>query len=187
MSYLKSKWIEIAPKLMEKFNYKNIMEVPKIVKIVVNRGIGDATVDPKAVEKTGEELKLITGQKPLFIKAKKSIASFKVRKGMVIGAKVTLRGKRMDEFFEKLINVALPRIRDFKGLSRKSFDGRGNYTFGIEEQLIFPEIEYDKVDKIRGFDISIITTAKTDEEAEALLELLGLPFEKKVVKRSSLS
>ncbi|MBC7195469.1 MAG: 50S ribosomal protein L5 [Caldisericia bacterium] len=179
MGYLKSKWMEIAPKLMEKFNYKNIMEVPKIVKIVVNRGIGDATTDPKAVEKTSEEFKLITGQKPIFIKAKKSIASFKVRKGMVIGAKVTLRGKRMEEFFEKLINIALPRIRDFKGLSRKSFDGRGNYTFGVEEQLIFPEIDYDKVDKIRGFDITIVTTAKTDEEAEVLLEMLGLPFERK--------
>lgn len=179
MGYLKSKWMEIAPKLMERFNYKNIMEVPKIVKIVVNRGIGDATQDPKAVEKTEEEFKLITGQKPIFIKAKKSIASFKVRKGMTIGAKVTLRGKRMEEFFEKLINVALPRIRDFKGLSRKSFDGRGNYTFGVEEQLIFPEIDYDKVDKIRGFDITIVTTAKTDEEAEALLEMLGFPFERK--------
>lgn len=185
MSYLKSKWIEIAPKLMEKFNYKNIMEVPKIEKIVINRGIGDATTDPKALEKTKEEMELITGQKPLFRKAKKSIASFKVRKGMVIGAKVTLRGKRMEEFFEKLINVALPRIRDFKGLSRKGFDGRGNYTFGIEEQLIFPEIEYDKIDKIRGFDISIVTTAKTDEEAEALLELLGLPFERKPSKKVS--
>ncbi|MDI6861031.1 MAG: 50S ribosomal protein L5 [Caldisericia bacterium] len=179
MGYLKAKWMEIAPKLMERFNYKNIMEVPKIVKIVVNRGIGDATQDPKAVEKTEEEFKLITGQKPIFIKAKKSIASFKVRKGMIIGAKVTLRGKRMEEFFEKLINVALPRIRDFKGLSRKSFDGRGNYTFGVEEQLIFPEIDYDKVDKIRGFDITIVTTAETDEEAEALLELLGFPFERK--------
>lgn len=179
MGYLKSKWMEIAPKLMERFNYKNIMEVPKIVKIVVNRGIGDATQDPKAVEKTEEEFKLITGQKPIFIKAKKSIASFKVRKGMTIGAKVTLRGRRMEEFFEKLINVALPRIRDFKGLSRKSFDGRGNYTFGVEEQLIFPEIDYDKVDKIRGFDITIVTTAKTDEEAEALLEMLGFPFERK--------
>lgn len=179
MGYLKSKWLEIAPKIMEKFNYKNIMEVPKIVKIVVNRGIGDATQDPKAVEKTEEEFKLITGQKPIFIKAKKSIASFKVRKGMTIGAKVTLRGRKMEEFFEKLINVALPRIRDFKGLSRKSFDGRGNYTFGVEEQLIFPEIDYDKVDKIRGFDITIVTTAKTDEEAEALLEMLGFPFERK--------
>lgn len=179
MGYLKSKWMEIAPKLMERFNYKNIMEVPKIVKIVVNRGIGDATQDPKAVEKTEEEFKLITGQKPIFIKAKKSIASFKVRKGMTIGAKVTLRGRRMEEFFEKLINVALPRIRDFKGLSRRSFDGRGNYTFGVEEQLIFPEIDYDKVDKIRGFDITIVTTAKTDEEAEALLEMLGFPFERK--------
>lgn len=179
MGYLKSKWMEIAPKLMERFNYKNIMEVPKIVKIVVNRGIGDATQDPKAVEKTEEEFKLITGQKPIFIKAKKSIASFKVRKGMTIGAKVTLRGRRMEEFFEKLINVALPRIRDFKGLSRKSFDGRGNYTFGVEEQLIFPEIDYDKVDKIRGFDITIVTTAKTDEEAEVLLEMLGFPFERK--------
>ncbi len=179
MGYLKSKWLEIAPKLMERFNYKNIMEVPKIVKIVVNRGIGDATQDPKAVEKTEEEFKLITGQKPIFIRAKKSIASFKVRKGMTIGAKVTLRGRKMEEFFEKLINVALPRIRDFKGLSRKSFDGRGNYTFGVEEQLIFPEIDYDKVDKIRGFDITIVTTAKTDEEAEALLEMLGFPFERK--------
>lgn len=179
MGYLKSKWLEIAPKIMERFNYKNIMEVPKIVKIVVNRGIGDATQDPKAVEKTEEEFKLITGQKPIFIKAKKSIASFKVRKGMTIGAKVTLRGRKMEEFFEKLINVALPRIRDFKGLSRKSFDGRGNYTFGVEEQLIFPEIDYDKVDKIRGFDITIVTTAKTDEEAEALLEMLGFPFERK--------
>ncbi|HDL50807.1 MAG TPA: 50S ribosomal protein L5 [Firmicutes bacterium] len=184
MGYLKAKWLEVAPKLMKRFGYKNIMEVPKVVKIVVNRGIGDAPENPKAIEKTEEEIKLITGQKPVFKKARKSIASFKIRKGMVVGAKVTLRGKRMEEFFEKLINVALPRIRDFRGLSRKSFDGRGNYTFGVEEQLIFPEIDYDMIDKVRGFDITIVTTAKTDEEAEALLEELGLPFETKKRKEA---
>ncbi|MGB9855982.1 MAG: 50S ribosomal protein L5 [Caldisericum exile] len=169
---------EVKKKMMEKFGYKNVMQVPKIVAIAVNRGIGEANENPAALEKTIQEFILITRQKPAIARAKKSIASFRVREGAPIGVRVTLRGNRMYTFFEKLINTALPRIRDFKGLSPNSFDGRGNYTFGIKEQLIFPEIEYDMVDKVRGFDVTIITTAKTDEEAKALLEFMGFPFRK---------
>ncbi|MFU2158870.1 50S ribosomal protein L5 [Caldisericum sp. AR60] len=169
---------EVKKKMMEKFGYKNVMQVPKIVAIAVNRGIGEANENPAALEKTIQEFILITRQKPAVARAKKSIASFRVREGAPIGVRVTLRGNRMYTFFEKLINTALPRIRDFKGLSPNSFDGRGNYTFGIKEQLIFPEIEYDMVDKVRGFDVTIITTAKTDEEAKALLEFMGFPFRK---------
>lgn len=169
---------EVKKKMMEKFGYKNVMQVPKIVAIAVNRGIGEANENPAALEKTVQEFVLITRQKPAIARAKKSIASFRVREGAPIGVRVTLRGNRMYTFFEKLINTALPRIRDFKGLSPNSFDGRGNYTFGIKEQLIFPEIEYDMVDKVRGFDVTIITTAKTDEEAKALLEFMGFPFRK---------
>ncbi|MGC9101058.1 MAG: 50S ribosomal protein L5 [Caldisericum sp.] len=169
---------EVKKKMMEKFGYKNVMQVPKIVAIAVNRGIGEANENPAALEKTMQEFILITRQKPAVARAKKSIASFRVREGAPIGVRVTLRGNRMYTFFEKLINTALPRIRDFKGLSPNSFDGRGNYTFGIKEQLIFPEIEYDMVDKVRGFDVTIITTAKTDEEAKALLEFMGFPFRK---------
>lgn len=169
---------EVKKKMMEKFGYKNVMQVPKIVAIAVNRGIGEANENPAALEKTIQEFILITRQKPAVARAKKSIASFRVREGAPIGVRVTLRGNRMYTFFEKLVNTALPRIRDFKGLSPNSFDGRGNYTFGIKEQLIFPEIEYDMVDKVRGFDVTIITTAKTDEEAKALLEFMGFPFRK---------
>ncbi|MCI4463440.1 MAG: 50S ribosomal protein L5 [Caldisericum sp.] len=169
---------EVKKKMMEKFGYKNVMQVPKIVAIAVNRGIGEANENPSALEKSVQEFILITRQKPAVARAKKSIASFRVREGSPIGVRVTLRGNKMYTFFEKLINSALPRIRDFKGLSPNSFDGRGNYTFGIKEQLIFPEIEYDMVDKVRGFDVTIITTAKTDEEAKALLEFMGFPFRK---------
>ncbi len=169
---------EVKKKMMEKFGYKNVMQVPKIYAIAINRGIGEANENPAALEKTIQEFVLIARQKPAISRAKKSIASFRVREGAPIGVRVTLRGNRMYTFFEKLINNALPRIRDFKGLSPNSFDGRGNYTFGIKEQLIFPEIEYDMVDKVRGFDVTIITTAKTDEEAKALLESMGFPFRK---------
>lgn len=169
---------EIIPALMEKFNYSSIMEVPKIEKIVVNMGIGDAVTNSKALDAAVEELALITGQKPLITRAKKSIAGFKLREGMPIGAKVTLRADRMYEFLDKLISVSLPRVRDFRGVSKKAFDGRGNYTLGIREQLIFPEIDYDKVTKVRGMDIVVVTTANTDEEARELLTLIGMPFKK---------
>jgi large subunit ribosomal protein L5 len=169
---------EVKKRMMEKFGYKNVMQVPKLVNISINRGIGEATENPAALEKTVNEFILITKQKPAITRAKKSIASFRVREGAPIGCRVTLRGNKMYTFFEKLINEALPRIRDFKGLSVDSFDGRGNFTFGIKEQLIFPEIDYDMVDKVRGFNITIITTAKTDEEARALLEFMGFPFRK---------
>ena len=169
---------EIVKSLMDKFNYSSVMEVPKIEKIVVNMGVGDAVQNPKMLDNAVEELSLITGQKPVVTKAKKSIAGFKLREGMSIGAKVTLRGKRMYDFLDKLISVSLPRVRDFRGVSKKSFDGRGNYTLGIKEQLIFPEIDYDKVNKVRGMDIVIVTTAKTDEEARALLTEIGMPFQK---------
>lgn len=168
--------VEVVPALMKKFQYSNVMQVPKIVKVVVNRGVGEATVDVKILDKCLEELFLITHQKPFIRKAKKSIANFKLRKGQPIGVMTTLRGDRMYHFLEKLIEVALPRIRDFKGLSPNSFDGRGNYTFGIREQLIFTEIDYNKVDKIRGMNVSIITTAENDESSRALLEAYGLPF-----------
>jgi large subunit ribosomal protein L5 len=177
LSSLKVKYEkEIKKRMIEKFSYKNIMEVPKVVNVAMNRGIGEATENPAALEKTIQEFILITRQKPSITRAKKSIASFKVRQGAPIGARVTLRGNRMYTFLEKLINEALPRIRDFKGLPPDSFDGRGNYTFGIKEQLIFPDIDYDMVDKVRGFNLTIVTNAKTDEEARSLLEFLGFPF-----------
>ena len=167
---------EVVPALMKKFNYKSIMEVPKLEKIVLNVGLGDIRENPKALENTMNDLSIITGQKPVVTKAKKSIAAFKVREGVNMGCKVTLRSTKMYEFAYKLFNVALPRVRDFRGVSANSFDGRGNYSMGIKEQLIFPEIEYDKVDKLRGMDIIFVTTAKTDEEARELLTLLGMPF-----------
>ncbi len=167
---------EIVPALMEKFKYKSVMQVPKLVKIVVNMGVGEAKENPKFLESAVNELALITGQKPIVTKAKKSVAAFKLREGMSVGAKVTLRGQRMYEFYDKLVNIALPRVRDFRGVSSNSFDGRGNYALGIKEQLIFPEINYDDVDKVRGMDIIIVTTANTDEEARELLGLLGMPF-----------
>ena len=167
---------EVIPALMKKFNYKSVMEVPKLEKIVLNVGLGDIRENPKALENTMNDLSIITGQKPVVTKAKKSIAAFKIREGVNMGCKVTLRSTKMYEFAYKLFNVALPRVRDFRGVSSNSFDGRGNYSMGIKEQLIFPEIEYDKVDKLRGMDIIFVTTAKTDEEARELLTLLGMPF-----------
>lgn len=169
---------EISPALVSKFNYKSVMQVPKIEKIVVNMGVGDAVQNAKALDNAVEELSLITGQKPVVTRAKKSIAGFRLREGMAIGAKVTLRGERMYEFLDKLISVSLPRVRDFRGISKKAFDGRGNYTLGVKEQLIFPEIDYDKVSKVRGMDIVIVTTANTDEEARELLTQIGMPFQK---------
>ncbi|HEY8423649.1 MAG TPA: 50S ribosomal protein L5 [Clostridia bacterium] len=166
----------VVNELIKQFGYKNIYEVPKIEKIVVNRGLGDVKDDAKKFNAAVEELALICGQKPAITKAKKSVANFKVRAGMNVGCVVTLRGNRMYEFLDKLISMALPRVRDFRGLNGNSFDGRGNYTFGIKEQLIFPEVKYDSVDKIRGFDVTIVTTAKTDEEAKALLKGIGLPL-----------
>ena len=167
---------EVVPALMKKFNYKSVMEVPKLEKIVLNVGLGDIRENPKALENTMNDLSIITGQKPVVTKAKKSIAAFKIREGVNMGCKVTLRSTKMYEFAYKLFNVALPRVRDFRGVSSNSFDGIGNYSMGIKEQLIFPEIEYDKVDKLRGMDIIFVTTAKTDEEARELLTLLGMPF-----------
>ena len=164
--------------LKEKFNYSNVMEVPKLEKVTINMGLGEAKDNAKVMESAVEEIALISGQKPVITKAKKSIANFKVRQGMPVGAKVTLRGDNMYEFVDKLFNISLPRVRDFKGVSKNFFDGRGNYSMGIKEQLIFPEINYDKVDMIKGMNIVFTTTAKTDEEAQALLELLGMPFEK---------
>ena len=169
---------EIVKKLMERFNYSSVMECPELVKIVINMGVGDAIGNPKALEEAVEELTIIAGQKPVITKAKKSIANFKLREGMSIGCKVTLRGERMYDFFDKLVTISLPRVRDFRGVSRTAFDGRGNYTLGIKEQLIFPEVNYDKVVIVRGMDIVIVTTAKTNEEAYALLEELGMPFTK---------
>ena len=167
---------EIVPALMKKFNYKNINEVPKLEKIVLNMGLGDVRDNPKGLEAAVNDLTLIAGQKPIVTKARKSVANFRLREGMNVGAKVTLRASRMYEFADKLLNIALPRVRDFRGVSDKSFDGRGNYALGIREQLIFPEIEYDKIDKVRGMDIAFVTTAKTDEEARELIALLGMPF-----------
>ena len=167
---------EIRKALMEKYNYSSVMQIPSLNKIVINIGVGDATHDSKRLEESVAELAQITGQKPIITKAKKSIATFKVREGQEIGCKVTLRGLRMWDFFDKLVSIALPRVRDFRGVSRNAFDGRGNYTLGIKEQLIFPEIDYDKVTKVRGMDIVIVTTAQKDEEAYTLLELLGMPF-----------
>lgn len=163
---------------MGKFNYQSVMQVPNIEKIVINMGVGDAVSNSKALDTAVEELTLITGQKPVVTKAKKSIAGFRLREGMPIGAKVTLRGERMYQFLDKLVSVSLPRVRDFRGVSKKSFDGRGNYTLGVKEQLIFPEIDYDKVSKVRGMDIVIVTTANTDEEARELLTQVGMPFQK---------
>ena len=177
MAKLKEVYQEKAvPALMKRFNYKNRMEVPKLEKIVINMGLGEAIQNIKILDSAAQEISQITGQKPVITKAKKSIAQFKLRSGMPIGAMVTLRKERMFEFFNRLVNVALPRVRDFKGLSGKSFDGRGNYAMGIREQLIFPEIHYDKIDKIKGMNIVIVTTAKTDEEGKELLKLLGMPF-----------
>lgn len=169
---------EVTPNLMKKFNYTTIMQVPKIEKIVINMGVGDAVSNSKVLDSALEDLQKISGQKPVITKAKKSIAGFKLRENMPIGLKVTLRGERMYHFLDKLINVSLPRVRDFRGISNKSFDGRGNYTLGLREQLIFPEIEYDKIDKIRGMDVIIVTTANTDEESRELLTHLGMPFSK---------
>jgi large subunit ribosomal protein L5 len=169
---------EVVPALMKMFHYKSSMQVPRIEKIIINMGVGEAVQNSKALDNAVENLTLISGQKPVITQAKKSIAGFKLREGMAIGAKVTLRGKRMFHFLDKLINVVLPRVRDFRGISAKSFDGRGNYSLGLKEQLIFPEISYDQIDKIRGMDVVIVTTANTDEEARGLLTLLGMPFRK---------
>lgn len=169
---------EITPALMQKFNYTTVMQVPKIEKVVINMGVGEATANSKVLDVAVAELQLISGQKPVITRAKKSIAGFKLRENMPIGAKVTLRGERMYYFLDKLFNITLPRVRDFRGISNKAFDGRGNYTLGLKEQVIFPEIEYDKVDKVRGMDIVIVTTAKTDEESRELLTQLGMPFTK---------
>lgn len=166
----------VVPKMMEQFNYKNIHQVPKIVKVTVNRGLGEASQNTKALEASLNELSLITGQKPVVTRAKKAIAGFKIRKGMPVGIMVTLRSERMYSFLERLINLSLPRIRDFRGVDSRSFDGRGNYTLGVREQLIFPEINYDMIEQIRGMDISIVTTANTDEEGRALLKEMGMPF-----------
>jgi large subunit ribosomal protein L5 len=167
---------ETAKEMMKKFNYKSVMEIPKIEKVVINMGVGEAVSNHKALDAAVNDLTQIAGQRPVVTRAKKSIAAFKIRTGMPIGAKVTLRGAKMYIFLDKLINIALPRVRDFRGVSSQSFDGRGNYSMGLKEQLIFPEIDYDKIDKIRGMDIVIVTTAKTDEEARELLRLLGMPF-----------
>ena len=179
MARLKDKYTEeIVPALKEKFQYNNIMEVPKLVKIVVNMCLGEAIANPKALDAAVGDMTQITGQKPIITKAKKSVAAFKVREGMSIGCKVTLRGDKMYEFCDRLVSVALPRVRDFKGVSAKAFDGRGNYTLGLKEQLIFPEIEYDKIDRVRGLEVCFVTSAKTDEEARELLRLIGMPFAK---------
>jgi large subunit ribosomal protein L5 len=169
---------EVVPNLVKKFNYKNVMEVPKLDKIVINMGVGEAKENAKALESAAKDLEIIAGQKAVITKAKKSIANFKLREGMSIGCKVTLRGEKMYDFADRLINLALPRVRDFRGVNPNAFDGRGNYALGIKEQLIFPEIDYDKVDKVRGMDIIFVTTAKTDEEARELLTGFGMPFRK---------
>ena len=169
---------DVAPALMKKFSYKSVMQIPKLDKIVINVGAGEAKENAKAIDAIMADLMKITGQRPMICKAKKSVANFKVREGMNIGVKVTLRGDRMYEFMDRLFNVALPRVRDFRGINPNSFDGRGNYNMGIKEQLIFPEIEYDKIDKVRGMDICFVTTAKTDEESRELLTLMGAPFAK---------
>ena len=170
---------QVVPALIKKFNYTNVNQVPKLVKITINSGLGDVKDNSKSVQLAQEELKQISGQKPVLTQAKKSVANFKIREGMNVGMKVTLRGTRMYEFFDKLVSLALPRVRDFRGVPNKSFDGRGNYAMGVKEQLIFPEISYDQVEKVRGFDICFTTTAKTDEEARELLALLGMPFANK--------
>ena len=179
MSRLKERYKEeVVPGLMERYGYKNIMQVPRLDKIVLNIGLGEAIQDAKALEAAEKDLADISGQHPIITRAKKSIAAFRLRAGMTIGLKVTLRGERMYHFFDKLVNIALPRMREFHGVSRNSFDGRGNYTLGLKEQLVFPEVDYDKVDKVRGLEVSIGTTAKTDEEGRHLLELMGMPFVK---------
>ena len=176
---LQQKYAEVvAPALLQKYGYSSTMQIPALAKVVINIGVGEATSNSKMLDDAAAELALITGQKPVIAKAKKSIASFKLREGQAIGCKVTLRGVRMYEFLDKLISIALPRVRDFRGVNKNAFDGRGNYTLGVKEQLIFPEIDYDKVSKIRGMDIVIVTTAGTDAEAYSLLELLGMPFQK---------
>lgn len=176
---LKEKYTtEVVPSLMEKFQYKNVMQVPKLEKIVLNMGLGEARENPKIMESAVEEMGIISGQKPVITKAKKSVANFKLREEMPVGVKVTLRGKKMYEFFDKLMNISLPRVRDFRGISATSFDGRGNYAMGIKEQLIFPEIDYDKIDSIKGMDIIVVTTANTDEESKEFLSLMGMPFKK---------
>jgi large subunit ribosomal protein L5 len=169
---------EVVPALIQKFQYKNVMQVPKLEKIVINMGMGDIKDNPKLLDSALDELTTISGQKPVVTIARKSVANFKVREGMKVGAKVTIRGDRMYEFFDKLVSIVIPRVRDFRGLNPKSFDGRGNYAMGFREQLVFPEIQYDKVEKVRGMDICIVTTAKTDEEAREFLALMGMPFEK---------
>jgi LSU ribosomal protein L5P len=174
---LKEKYInEIAPALQQKFGYKNVMQIPRLDKVVINMGVGEGITNSKAIDSAVGDLTKIAGQKPIVTRAKKSIAAFKLREGMPIGTKVTLHGDRMYEFVDRLLNVALPRVRDFRGISGKAFDGRGNYTVGIKEQLIFPEIEYDKIDKLRGMDVVFVTTAKSDEEAREMLRLFGMPF-----------
>ena len=174
---LKEKYLtEVVPQLKARLDYTNIMQLPRLGKIVFNIGLGEAIQDPKALEAAEKDLSTISGQRPVTTKAKKSIAPFKLRAGMPIGMMVTLRGKRMYDFFDKLVNIVLPRFRDFRGVSRDSFDGRGNYSLGIKEQIVFPEIDYDKIDKIRGFEVTIVTTAKNDDEARTLLELMGMPF-----------
>ncbi len=179
MARLKEKFAnDVAPALVEKFHYSSVMEVPKLEKVVVNMGVGEAKENIKALESAVNDLTIIVGQKPVITKAKKSVSNFKIRDGMSIGTKVTLRGNKMYEFVDRLFNVALPRVRDFRGVSSKAFDGRGNYSLGIKEQLIFPEIDYDKVEKVRGMDIIFVTTAKNDEEGRELLKLLGMPFSK---------
>jgi large subunit ribosomal protein L5 len=177
MSYLKSSYTnEIVPKLMDQFGYKNLMQVPKLTKIVLNMGLGEAIQNIKILDSAVEELSLIAGQRPVVTRARKSIAAFKLRAGMPIGCRVTLRGSNMYDFFTRLVNVALPRVRDFRGISPKAFDGRGNYSLGLREHIIFPEIEYDKIDKIKGLNVTIVTTARNDEECRALLRLMGMPF-----------
>ena len=169
---------QVAPAMMEKFGYKNIMEIPKLDKIVINMGVGNAKENPKGLEKAVEEMEMISGQKPVITRARKSVANFKLREGKPIGAKVTLRSDKMYYFLDKLVSVTLPRVRDFRGVNPNAFDGRGNYALGVKEQIIFPEIEYDKIDQVRGMDVIFVTTAKTDEEARELLKLLGMPFSK---------
>ena len=177
MDRLQEKYInEVVPAMTEKFGYKNVMELPKIAKIIINMGVGEAVGNPKALDAAVSDLTIISGQKPILTRAKKSLAAWKLRQGMPIGAKVTLRGVRMYQFLDKFMNIALPRVRDFRGISSNSFDGRGNYAIGLKEHLIFPEIEYDKIDKLRGMNIVVVTTAKTDEEARELLKLMGMPF-----------
>ena len=186
MPYLKSKYLEhVVSSMIERFNYKNVMEVPILTQISVNMGIGDAKDNPKKLESAIQELTLITGQKPVTTLSRKDISNFKIRKGFPVGCKVTIRGNRMYDFMERLISIALPRTRDFRGLSFKSFDGRGNYSFGVKEQIIFTEIDYDKIDSVRGMDITLSTTAKSDDESYWLLKLIGLPLREKPVKEEA--